>query len=171
MWRLPCSQQGCGRGAARQQATKLLESVDLGHRLTHRPGLLSGGQQQRVAIARALVHEPPLILADEPTAHLDYVQVEEIIRLIRNLASPGRTVVVSTHDERMLPLADQVIELSPRSAPPAKGPTRIDLDPGGELFAEGDRGDLVFLVNSGRDRDRARSTWWRRGAPRPVRCG
>ena len=75
---------------------------------------LSGGQQQRVAIARALAHEPPIVLADEPTAHLDYVQVEAVLRLIRSLAKPGRSVIVATHDERMLPLADVVVEMLPK---------------------------------------------------------
>ena len=80
--------------------------------MDHRPGDLSGGQQQRVAIARALAHDPPLVLADEPTAHLDYIQVDGVLRLLRELAQPGRVVVVATHDDRLLPLADRVVELS-----------------------------------------------------------
>ena len=66
--------------------------------MTHRPGDLSGGQQQRVAVARAIALDPPLILADEPTAHLDFIQVEEVLRLIRELATGDRMVVVATHD-------------------------------------------------------------------------
>ena len=91
--------------------------VGLGDRLTHKPNNLSGGQQQRVAIARALALDPPLVLADEPTAHLDYIQVESVLRLIRRLTDGGRVVVVSTHDDRMLPLADQIIEMRPDSVP------------------------------------------------------
>lgn len=83
-----------------------------------------GGQQQRVAIARALVHDPPLILADEPTAHLDHIQVEGILRLMRDLASPGRIIVVSTHDDRVSQLADRVIELAPLFSDATASPKR-----------------------------------------------
>ena len=83
--------------------------------MTHRPGGMSGGQQQRVAIARALAHDPPVILADEPTAHLDYIQVEGVLKLVRELADDGRLVVVATHDERLIPLADRVVNLTPRA--------------------------------------------------------
>ena len=90
----------------------------------HHPGDMSGGQQQRVAIARALGLDPPLILADEPTAHLDYIQVETVLRIVRALACPGRVVVVATHDDRMIPLADQVVELVPRFVSEGLGPQR-----------------------------------------------
>ena len=146
---VPLLAAGVSRKSARSRAEDLLRSVDLAERLGHRPASLSGGQQQRVAIARALVHDPSLILADEPTAHLDYVQVEGILRLVRDLASPGRSVVVSTHDERMLPLADQVIELVPRFSDRASGPKVVELEAGETLFEEGDRGELVYLVNAG----------------------
>ena len=96
----------------RDRADELLDGLGLTDRRAHRPGDLSGGQQQRVAIARALVHDPPLLLADEPTAHLDYVQVDGVLRALRALAAPGRVVVVATHDDRLLPLADRVVHLS-----------------------------------------------------------
>ena len=94
--------------------------------MTHRPGDLSGGQQQRVAVARAIALDPPLILADEPTAHLDFIQVEEVLRLIRELATGERVVVVATHDTRMLPLADRVVELVPHVASADRPPETVD---------------------------------------------
>jgi putative ABC transport system ATP-binding protein len=111
---------------------------------------MSGGQQQRVAIARALAHDPPLVLADEPTAHLDYIQVDGVLRLLRNLAQPGRVVIVATHDERLLPLADRVVELTPRAAGEARPPETVELAAGEVLFEQGDQGDLVYYVESGR---------------------
>lgn len=134
---------------ARRRAAALLAQVDLTDRATHRPGDLSGGQQQRVAIARALGNDPPLVLADEPTAHLDYVQVEGVIRLLRDLAAPGRLVVVATHDERLLPLADRVVELTPRATVAQREPVTRDLAAGEVLFRQGDPGDLVWVVADG----------------------
>jgi putative ABC transport system ATP-binding protein len=134
---------------ARQRAMVLLDRFELGDRRTHRPAEMSGGQQQRVAIARAVVHEPPLVLADEPTAHLDYIQVEGVLRLLREIASPGRVVVVATHDERLLPLADHVVELSPRAVVAAQPPSRRHLSAGEVLFFQGAPGDLVYVVESG----------------------
>src|SRR5215471_1756424 len=115
------------RSTARRRAEELLAMVDLGERARHRPADLSGGQQQRVAIARALALDPPLVLADEPTAHLDYIQVDGVLRLLRELAAPGRIVLVATHDERLLPLADRVIELTPRAGGEALPPETVEL--------------------------------------------
>jgi putative ABC transport system ATP-binding protein len=137
------------RAAAQDRATELLELVGLGERFHHRPDQMSGGQQQRVAIARALVQDPPLVLADEPTAHLDYIQVEGILRLLRELASPGRLVVVATHDERITQLADKVIELQPHLPDVQREPQDVTLEAGQLLFSQGDPSDIVYLVNSG----------------------
>jgi putative ABC transport system ATP-binding protein len=137
------------RAEARRKASALLDQVGLDERAHHRPEQMSGGQQQRVAIARALVHDPPLILADEPTAHLDYIQVEGILRLIRELASPGRLVVVATHDERITQLADQVVELRPHLPAEQREPQEVVLEAGQDLFRQGDPSDLVFVVRSG----------------------
>jgi putative ABC transport system ATP-binding protein len=126
-----------------------LAEVDLADRAAHRPSEMSGGQQQRVAIARALAPDPELVLADEPTAHLDYVQVEGVLRLLRSLAAPGRIVVVATHDERLLPLADAVIELSPALASASAPPETRPLTDGELLFHQGDAGDRVYVVDSG----------------------
>ena len=79
-------ESGRGPGA---RAREVLETLGLGERLRHRPSDLSGGEQQRVAIARALCLDPPLLLADEPTAHLDELQVEGVLRLLRESARPG----------------------------------------------------------------------------------
>ncbi len=137
------------RARAKQRADELLELVGLGERAHHRPAQLSGGQQQRVAIARALVHEPPLILADEPTAHLDHIQVEGILRLLRELAGPGRIVVVSTHDDRVSQLADRVVELAPHFTDMDRPPELVRLAAGDVLFRQNERGELIYQVESG----------------------
>jgi putative ABC transport system ATP-binding protein len=140
---------GRGRTVSRRRAEELLEQVDLSEHLHQRPGQLSGGQQQRVAIARALALDPPLLLADEPTAHLDYIQVEGVLTILRRLADAERTVLIATHDERLLPLADRIIDLAPPRAPVDAPPETIDLADGAVLFVQGDAGSLVYVVESG----------------------
>ncbi len=88
-----------------QEATKLLERVKLGDRLDHLPWQLSSGEQQRVAIARATANDPPIILADEPTANLDLESGEMIRDMLVELHREGKTIVVMTHDERIMNLA------------------------------------------------------------------
>jgi putative ABC transport system ATP-binding protein len=146
---VPLRLSGTSRSAARERAAALLGQVGLDERARHRPEQMSGGQQQRVAIARALVYDPPLILADEPTAHLDFIQVEAILRLLRSLASGGRTVVVATHDQRITQLADQVVELVPHLPAEQLEPREVTLEEGQYLFRQGDPSDLVYVVASG----------------------
>jgi putative ABC transport system ATP-binding protein len=146
---VPMRLAGLPRRTAKAKAAELLNLVGLGERGHHRPGQLSGGQQQRVAIARALVHDPPLVLADEPTAHLDHIQVEGILRLMRELATPGRIVVVSTHDDRVTRLADRVIELAPNFSDADREPEEVTLAAGEILFHQGDQGELIYSVESG----------------------
>ena len=146
---VPLRLAGVPRKEARERATALLARVGLTERINHRPAQMSGGQQQRVAIARALVQDPPLVLADEPTAHLDYIQVEGILRLLRDLARPGRMVVVATHDERITNLADKVVELVPLLPAAQREPREVALGAGEFLFRQGEPSDLVYLIQSG----------------------
>ena len=107
---LPLLFGGLPPDETRKRAVHVLERVGLGERLTHRPDELSGGQQQRVAIARALVHDPAIILADEPTANLDLHTGEEIIQLLAGICKEtGVTVVAATHDHKMLAASDRIL--------------------------------------------------------------
>jgi putative ABC transport system ATP-binding protein len=146
---LVCRTGGYSRDKARKRAEELLEIVGLSERMKHRPSAMSGGQQQRVAIARALALEPPLVLADEPTAHLDYIQVEGVLNLLRQLADGDRTVLIATHDDRLLPIANQIIELSPRAASTATTEEHLTLSDGQILFEQGDPSTFVYEVESG----------------------
>ena len=145
---MPLRLAGAHRHPARARAAELLQRVDMDHRRRHLPAEMSGGQQQRVAIARALAHDPPVILADEPTAHLDRVQVQGVLALIRELARAGRTVVVSTHDDRLMPLADRVVELSSAMVVPGVS-RRRELAAGDLVFAQGDASDVIYVVEHG----------------------
>jgi putative ABC transport system ATP-binding protein len=146
---VPMHGAGMSRRASRARAEELLTRVNLQDRMTHLPADLSGGQQQRVAVARAIALDPPLILADEPTAHLDFIQVEEILRLIRELASGDRMVVVATHDSRILPLADRIVELVPELATTDRPPEWVELEPGAVVFEQCTMGDLIYVVAAG----------------------
>lgn len=92
-----------------ERVSELLRSLGIQHRENHFPAQLSGGEQQRVAFARALANDPPLFLADEPTGNLDAVNAQKIIDILGMLKQEGKTVIVSTHDERIMKLADQTL--------------------------------------------------------------
>jgi putative ABC transport system ATP-binding protein len=92
--------------------TRLVDTVGLADRLTHRPAELSGGQQQRVAVARALVSKPAVVFADEPTGNLDSKASEEVLNLLRRSVDDlGQTVVMVTHDPEAAAHADRLIVL------------------------------------------------------------
>ena len=96
--------------AAEEAAARSLGRVGLGDRVHHRPGELSGGQRQRVAIARALVNDPLVLLADEPTANLDFKTGGAIIDLLKQLSVDGGvTVITATHDHKMLANSDRIV--------------------------------------------------------------
>jgi putative ABC transport system ATP-binding protein len=98
----PMQFAGVSHREQRERAAELLDRVGLADRVHHRPNELSGGQQQRVAIARALVNDPVLVLADEPTGNLDSASGFGIMQLLSELHLSGRTVMVVSHDPRMI---------------------------------------------------------------------
>jgi len=109
---IPLLLNGVPRKRAIDKAAELLSSVGLTERQDALPGQLSGGQQQRVAIARALVHNPKLIICDEPTSSLDHKAGHEVMALLRRMAQdPGRALVVVTHDNRILEFADRIAHM------------------------------------------------------------
>jgi putative ABC transport system ATP-binding protein len=102
-----------GRTPDREWIDRLIETVGLGDRLTHRPSELSGGQQQRVAVARALASKPAVIFADEPTGNLDSAASEEVLGLLRRSVDEfGQTVVMVTHEAHAAGFADRVLEMA-----------------------------------------------------------
>ena len=95
---------GRANGVARQRAVEILAALDVGHRAKAQPSQLSGGEQQRVAIARALANQPPVILADEPTAPLDSERALGVMRILNEMARQYSTaIIVVTHDEKIIP--------------------------------------------------------------------
>ncbi|MCC6879145.1 MAG: ATP-binding cassette domain-containing protein, partial [Rhodocyclaceae bacterium] len=103
---------GRPNGAARARAQELLEALDVAHRARAEPSQLSGGEQQRVAIARALANQPPVILADEPTAPLDSERALAVIRILNRMARQYHTaVIVVTHDEKIIPTFKRIYHI------------------------------------------------------------
>ena len=110
---VPLLAAGVARKTAVHTATALLEQLGLGDRVNARPNQLSGGQQQRVAIARALIHEPALLVCDEPTAALDGESGHAVMELLRKSAvRAGRSVIVVTHDSRVFEFGDRIAHMN-----------------------------------------------------------
>jgi putative ABC transport system ATP-binding protein len=105
--------QGVSSRERRQRVGEALESVGLSARANQRPDLLSGGERQRVAVARAIVHQPALVLADEPTANLDTHNATQLIDLMHGLNQRlGLTFIFSTHDARLLEHTERIVRLT-----------------------------------------------------------
>ena len=94
------------------RAKKLLQLVDLSHRLDHKPTELSGGEQQRVAIARALSNQPSLILADEPTGNVDTTAGKKIMDVLEEINQKGKTVITVTHDPDIAQRAHRILQIT-----------------------------------------------------------
>jgi len=108
---LPLVYAGVPRRERRERAQEALRSVGLGDRMHHRPNEMSGGQRQRVAVARALVNRPSILMADEPTGNLDSKTGDEIMALMDQLHSQGRTIILVTHEEELALRAARVLRL------------------------------------------------------------
>ena len=103
---------GRPNGQARARALELLNALDVGHRARAQPSELSGGEQQRVSIARALANQPPVILADEPTAPLDSERALSVMRILNRMAAQYRTaIIVVTHDEKIIPTFKRIYHI------------------------------------------------------------
>lgn len=109
---LPLEYAGVGRRERRRQCDRLLEQVGLTHRADASPSTLSGGERQRAAIARAIIHEPHLVLCDEPTGNLDRRASATVTRLLREVCQAQRSVIVVTHDPEVAGLADHRLALT-----------------------------------------------------------
>ncbi|MHA1471519.1 MAG: ABC transporter ATP-binding protein [Promethearchaeota archaeon] len=105
----PMKLAGMSLKEQRERAVNLLKKVGLGERREHLPFQLSAGEQQRVAIARALANDPPVIIADEPTANLDKKTSLFIRDLFNDMKQESKTIIIATHDDYLIELADRVI--------------------------------------------------------------
>ena len=105
----PMKLAGMNLKEQRERALSLLKQIGLGDRREHLPFQLSAGEQQRVAIARALANDPPIILADEPTANLDKKTSLFIRDLFKDMKKDNKTIVVASHDDRLIELANRII--------------------------------------------------------------
>jgi putative ABC transport system ATP-binding protein len=116
---------GVPNNQARQQALALLGALDVAHRAKAAPMQLSGGEQQRVSIARALANQPPVILADEPTAPLDSQRALSVVRILNQMARQAQTaIIVVTHDEKIIPTFQRIYQIRDGQTVEEKGEGR-----------------------------------------------
>jgi len=109
---LETAESALSKKQRREEASKILDSVGMGHRKNAYPASLSGGEKQRIAIARAIVHQPKLLFADEPTASLDSIKSHEVMELLQSLTKTlDISTLIVTHDEDMLAYADRIITM------------------------------------------------------------
>lgn len=109
---IPLLCMGSAREPAFQKASKLLSSMDLDEQQKKKPNQLSGGEQQRVAIARGFIHDPKILLCDEPTSFLDLERGKKIMAILQAFKEKNQcTIIVVTHDPRILPFADRIIRI------------------------------------------------------------
>jgi putative ABC transport system ATP-binding protein len=114
------------KASHQKKAAELLEELQLGERLNHRPHEISGGQKQRVAIARALINSPKIILADEPTGNLDSVTGKSILDLLKKIHKQKKlTLIIVTHDKEIAKAAQRVIEIKDGKLVTKNRPTRF----------------------------------------------
>jgi macrolide transport system ATP-binding/permease protein len=132
---IPALYAGMPETERRARATALLERLDMGARLDHRPNQLSGGQQQRVAIARALMNGGRVILADEPTGALDSRSGAEVMKLLHELADAGHTVILITHDRNVAAQARRIVEIRDGQIVADSGSDRVPPQPAADAAA------------------------------------
>lgn len=110
---LPLIPMGIPPAQMRERAGKLMDRFSITHRGNFPAGQISGGELQRVAIARALIHDPPVVLADEPTAHLDSRLSAEFMHIMADLKSAGKTIIITSHDQLVAehPAVDRLIDM------------------------------------------------------------
>ena len=109
---VPLAINGVSRSEGITRAVKVLEKIGLGERIDAFPSQMSGGQQQRVTIARGMIHNPRILVCDEPTSSVDAQTGQAVMELIREIAlQPDRLVIVVTHDNRIFQFADRIISM------------------------------------------------------------
>lgn len=96
---LPLMPLGVGPGERKERAARLMDMLSISHRADFPARQISGGELQRVAIARALINDPPIVLADEPTAHLDHALSLAFMEIMRDLQAAGKTIILTSHDQ------------------------------------------------------------------------